>query len=194
MPDPEVDKIVSEESRALRRIGGQGIDVARVAVNRAAHRVNRLSRGGVAEMMRYQGTQISTSDAWHEGSTRVVDPVSEEDRERYHFGDLPDELITKVRTEVSFTVPDHTPADTFWEVTGLTMQAARKNPSITSDKLRDALAGQLPMQGRRLGLSDIVALDGAVTIAHYLTAAHFSQKASLQADAAIQKQIGQIGK
>lgn len=179
MTSKRVDTIINEEQRRIPGVKSHAREAVNRAIGRSAHRSARKTaeRFSVPGIIDYLGASIITKHEWQEGKTKFVDPVPEDERAQFGYGDLPDDLIRDVEAEVSYIIPDSANIGEIKKVTGRVMLEVRENPQIKPHDLRDNLTN-LPTRGRELGISNAVAIDGAVNIAHYMTAGYYSVQTS----------------
>lgn len=179
MISPETQQeIIRQETHAehFQGVSERGRSAARTAVGHAVRRMAELAgqQHTVEGILRYLGLTLSDNDSWREGATAVDYPITDEQRQHYGF-EHPDDLIRGVDTAVSMLMPDYSALNKGKDLAAAVIDAVRAQPSISPSEIRQKLsADPYPSPDGKADLATVVALDGVVTMAHYLAAEQYS--------------------
>lgn len=151
------------------------------AVTRAAHVGYRegcksasLSVGSVAR--RLGGTVAEPMVLKVEG-TPVPRSISPEEREKYGFGELPDNLIHHVKYSLLYLGGDNAPTDIMLKLAARTMQEISARPAIELNDLWDDLSTepeQLPTYEHDMSSESWAILIGVVADVHAIASDYFN--------------------
>lgn len=144
------------------------------AVSRAAYAGGRLITGSTVESIaNYLGIsipQVKKPDS--KGTVMGFDSkVSNEDRVRFGYDDLPQDLLRTVQRDVSQLIPEYMDVLIPYTLAGRVMGIVRQQPFISPMDLRLQLA-ETPINGSGQP-AELVVLDGVATLAHYHSAIAF---------------------
>ena len=185
----QLKAIIEGEIRVLKK--GDGHDLAATAISRAANVAWRAAEKTVSAdstiegIARVLGVRAITQDPNSSIRRQLMrEPISAEQRERYGYGELPEELITDVVRGISQVMPEHQSQTLALIIAARTMHIVRDTPQINAHELRERLAvvsAEQPLDGntKELPLDTLTALNSAVIITHQLSADYYSRQSDL---------------
>ena len=101
------------------------------------------------------GLGLQNSPANSFTGPQVFQPISAEDRTKYHFGDAPDPLVRATRNLVSGILPEHENGWPFLTAAGVTMQWSLRHPKASASESVTAIPSALGPIYHEAGHRDI---------------------------------------
>ena len=175
--DRELIQLIDVEGRIGRPVNQR--DYA-TGVSRAAYLGWQLGAGSftVEDTARALGIGIAP----HSGDNRSAlgrlqtDRVPSEERLRFSYGTLPDELIRAAENLVALSVPEIMSVDLAKRTAGTTMQIVQDERQIGLKSLRARLASTEGLFPAELSRPNILALDNVARLTHDLAVEYFATK------------------
>lgn len=152
--------------------------LAGALAHEAARSAASISDGSVAGDAQLMGVDlVEPSRSYGEGSHILYPEVSAEDRQKLHFGDLPDALIGRALSEITQVVPDNYAPDLVQCLTGDTLQAVCAEPGIPYEEVWTAIT-ETGTLANTSGLTRIgvVVYGGVVKLAHEIAREYLAEQ------------------
>jgi len=178
-----VDRVVGEKTSGLR--GPFTLERLKRYVGLVAHVSTKEALATATDIgpslntaLGCLGVTVGLSFGTHSGvselnaSRKIVEPIPVAEREKYGYGDLPDELIHDVEDRALFLLPDYVGSDQARRLAALTMHIVRICPDITPQMLWHGIAEKKPLDGIRMALEVATAYKAIVETTHKITANH----------------------
>lgn len=176
------DLVKTEQASIPRQIGFSAEDAA---ISRAAHGGARLAlavaeqQASLAGQATLMGGQLDLSRPDQQHRSRYIKVrVSEEERERFGYGELPDQLIADVIPQIGKILPEYVDSTAAYRLAARTMHLVRQQPHIDSVSLHTGLsewAATEPLSGR-VSPHEAAVFGGVVCVAHELTRGYLEEK------------------